>query len=125
MERQSSPFVRIRYLDREAVREALAEYVGELSAGHPELERVVLFGSFARGDEVPSSDVDLLIVLDRSELPFLDRIPVFMPSRFPVGVDVFPYTREELESMLEEGNGFVASALAEGAELYRRPHSRE
>lgn len=117
--------MRITYLDREAVREALVEYVGKLAACHPELERVVVFGSFARGDAVPSSDVDLLLVLDRTDLPFLDRIPVFMPSRFPVGVDVFAYSREELEAMLEEGNGFVASALAEGAELYRRPHSRE
>jgi len=124
MERRSSPFVRIRYLDREAVREALAEYVGELAAGHPELVRVILFGSFAGGDAVPSSDVDLLLVLEDSELPFLDRVPSFLPSRFPVGVDVFPYTREEIEKMLGEGNRFIASALEKGVELYRRRASK-
>lgn len=83
----------------------------------------MVFGSFARGDAVPSSDVDLLLVLDRSELSFLDRIPICMPSRFRVGVDGFPYTRGELEDMLAEGNSFVASALEEGMELYRRPPS--
>ncbi len=125
MESRSSPSVRIRYLDRAAVEEALREYLGDLAARHPELERAVVFGSFARGDAVPSSDVDLLLVLDRSELSFLHRIPIYMPSRFPVGVDVFPYTRGELEDMLAEGNGFVASALEEGTELYRRPPSGE
>mgnify|MGYP005835283537 FL=1 len=120
MERRSSPFVRIRYLDHEAVREALAEYVEGLAAWHPELVRVVLFGSFVGDDAVPSSDIELLPVLEDSELPFLDRMPSFLPSRFPVGMDVFPDTREEMERMLGEGNRFIASALEGGVELYRR-----
>lgn len=113
--------MRIEYVDRFSVTHALEAFIQSLASKHPELERVVLFGSFAKGCAVPSSDVDLLLVLESSELPFLERIPAFLPTRFPVGVDVFPYTREELERMLEEGNSFVVSALKEGIELYRRP----
>jgi len=112
--------VRIRYLDRKAVAEALDGYVNALAADHPELESVTLFGSFARGDSVPASDVDLLLVLAECELPFQDRIAAFLPSRFPVGMDVFPYTTEEIAMMLREGNKFIASILEQGTVIYRR-----
>jgi predicted nucleotidyltransferase len=116
--------VRIRYLDRETVRKALDDLVKVLAEEHPELEAVILLGSFARGDAVPASDVDLLLILADSELPFHHRIPAFLPSRFPVSVDVFPYTRQEIEKMLREGNPFISSALEKGVELFRRPIPR-
>ena len=124
METPSLPSVKITFLDREAIGRALGDLVRDLAASHPELEAVILFGSFARGDSVPASDVDLLLVLAESELSFHHRIPAFLPSRFPVGVDVFPYTRQELEEMRSVGNPFIASALEEGVELFRRPSPR-
>jgi predicted nucleotidyltransferase len=56
------------------------------------VKRVILFGSLVRGEAVLGSDVDLIVVLSGSDLPYLQRIPQYMPSYFPVGVDVFPYT---------------------------------
>ncbi|MBN2025391.1 MAG: nucleotidyltransferase domain-containing protein [Actinobacteria bacterium] len=90
---------------------------------HPELETAILFGSFARGDSVPASDIDLLLILAWSDTDFQDRIVAFLPSRFPVGIDVFPYTREEIEKMVGEGNGFISAALREGVKIYARPSS--
>ncbi|MBI4288151.1 MAG: nucleotidyltransferase domain-containing protein [Chloroflexi bacterium] len=86
----------------------------------PEIERILVFGSVARGQAVPGSDVDLLIVLKESSERPLDRIPRYIPSRFPVGVDVFPYTRQELDEMVGQNNFFVKRALKEGVELFRR-----
>jgi hypothetical protein len=54
-----------------------------------------LFGSFARGDYFPGSDVDVLIILNESTKPFLSRIAEFLPRSFPVDIDVFPYALEE------------------------------
>ncbi|MDY6797086.1 MAG: nucleotidyltransferase domain-containing protein [Actinomycetota bacterium] len=112
--------MKIRYLDRKAVKKALDGYARNLADSHPELEAIILFGSFARGDSVPASDVDILLVLAESDMPFQDRIVAFLPSRFPIGMDVFPYTREEIEDMLRDGNRFVAAALENGIELFRR-----
>jgi len=73
----------------------------------------------AEGAAVPGSDVDLLLILAASDRPFLDRIPLFLPSWFPVGVDVFPYTREELEQKAE-GNPLILGATRRGIVVFRR-----
>jgi predicted nucleotidyltransferase len=112
--------VNVTYFDREGVRRAVAEYVHVLAARHAELEEVVLFGSLASGTPVPGSDVDLLLILESADRPFRERIPLFLPGRFPVGVDVFPYTRSEIERMRREGNPLVLRMLRDGLTIFRR-----
>jgi len=120
MLKKSYGSVEITWLDRPAVLEATRKAVRALAWRRLEVRRVILFGSMARGDAVPGSDVDLLLVLSESQEKFLDRIPRYKPSGIPVGVDVFPYTEAELKRMLEEGNPFVKHALAEGVVLFQR-----
>ena len=86
---------------------------------------MILFGSFARGESVPGSDVDLLIILRDSTLSLLERIPRYMPTHFPVAVDVFPYTEDELQEMINQGNFFVRKALEEGKELFHNEEGRK
>lgn len=117
MARRSSPSVKVTYFDKELVWRSLRRFVSGLAEAHPEVRRVVLFGSLARGDAVPGSDVDLLLVLAASDEAFLDRIPRYTPSPFPVAVEVFPYTERELEALLEQGNRFIERALSEGISL--------
>ncbi len=121
--RFSSDSVEIFWLDKEAAKANVAEAVGRLVEAHPEIERVVLFGSLARGDAAPGSDADLLVVLSHSDLPFLERIPRYLPDDAGIGVDVFPYTRAELEAQLAASPGWRA-ALAEGIVLFDRHSSR-
>jgi predicted nucleotidyltransferase len=120
MQKQSFGSVQVTWLDRPAVLEATRKAVRALARRRPEVRRIILFGSMARGDAVPGSDVDLLVVLSECDEPFLDRIPRYKPSGIPIGVDVFPYTEAELNRMLEEGNPFVRHALAEGVTLFQR-----
>jgi predicted nucleotidyltransferase len=112
--------VKVTSLDREAVRKNLERAIGDLVRQRPEIERVILFGSLTRGRAVPGSDVDLLFVLSSSELPFLARIPLYIPEGCMIGVDVFPYTKAEVDDMLASGNSFVTRALSEGVEIYSR-----
>jgi predicted nucleotidyltransferase len=97
----------------------LRRAVQELTNRHREIEQVILFGSLARGDAVPGSDVDLLLVLQESDLPFLERSVYYQPAGVGLGVDLFVYTRSELEAMLRAGNTFVAHALREGIALFQ------
>jgi predicted nucleotidyltransferase len=64
---------------------------------HPEIEEIVVFGSFANDTYAPGSDLDLFIILKDSNRSVRDRIPDYLPNRFPVPVDVFPFTRKEME----------------------------
>lgn len=75
------------------------EYAAALLAGHPEVEEIVVFGSFANGNYSPGSDLDIFLLLNRSAKAVRDRIPDYLPGPFPVGVDLFPYTREEVAAL--------------------------
>jgi UTP:GlnB (protein PII) uridylyltransferase len=112
--------VAVTWFDSEAVWRAVEAHARALGARYPEIEEIVVFGSLVRGTAVPGSDVDMLVILARSDQRFLDRIPALVPGAFPCGVDVFPYTRAELERMRGEGNAFIATALSEGRTVYRR-----
>ena len=118
MPQRSSPSVKVTYFNSDRVWRALRRFVAALVRQRPEIRRVVLFGSLARGDAVPGSDVDLMLVLSTADRRFLDRIPLYTPDRFPVGIEVFPYTGDEIEAMLRDGNPFIRRALEEGITLF-------
>jgi predicted nucleotidyltransferase len=111
--------VEISSVDRPALLAALSEKARRLAAAHPEIEEVLLFGSFARGGYTPESDVDLMIVVGASEVPFLKRADAYRDLFSDLPFDVFPlvYTRAELTRMQAEGNLFVRSALEHAIRL--------
>ena len=85
--------------------------------------RIVLFGSRARGDYRPNSDIDILVIED-SKLPRHRRaIPMYAAlSDLPLNVDaeVVVYTPEEVEDWRGASAAFVTTALREGKVLYER-----
>ena len=99
------------------MKERVRVAVRELARRRPEIERAVLFGSLAKGQAVPGSDADLLLVLRECGLPFLERIARYRPEGCGIGVDVFPYTRAEIDKKIVEGDVFVRRALGEGVDL--------
>lgn len=74
------------------------EYARALLAKHPEVEEVIVFGSFADDTYSPGSDLDVFIVLREASDSPRERIPRFLPDKsLDVPVDVFPFTRAEME----------------------------
>lgn len=61
-------------------------------------ERVILFGSYARGDAKDDSDVDIMIIAE-SKLPRFKRsrelYKMFIP--YPFSMDLLVYTPKEIE----------------------------
>lgn len=82
-------------------------------------ECVMLFGSFARGTETRTSDLDLFVVWDTPLGP-LQRIGRVMDllSDAPRPVEAVVYTPGELER--NRTNPFIRRILSEGRVLYRR-----
>lgn len=86
--------------------------------------RVILFGSFARGDFNEASDVDILVVSDFKE-EFLDRIKLLMElNKLGLPLEPVGYTVEEFEEMRRRRSPFILEVLEEGRVLYERPRHR-
>lgn len=82
-------------------------------------EKIILFGSLARGNWDETSDIDLIIVY-RTGKPFLDRLKeLYLSWNIPRAVDILAYTPEEFEEMVNE-SFFVQDAAREGEILYER-----
>jgi uncharacterized protein len=88
-------------------------------------ETIILFGSRARGDARPDSDVDLLIVekepftAGRSRHNEAGRLYIaLMDAR--VSKDLLLYSRDEVEYWKDSKYHVVGQALREGRVLYGR-----
>jgi len=78
------------------------------------LECVILFGSQARGDFKPYSDIDLIIVGDFKE-KFIERGKYFHEKHnYIIGLDAFCYTHEEFDNMFNKGTVSILDAIDEG-----------
>ena len=84
-------------------------------------EKIILFGSAARGDADEYSDLDVIVIkeTDRRFVQRLVEAGALVSS--PRHVDIFVYTPGELEAMIEEENPFIESALRDGKVVYEKP----
>lgn len=90
-----------------------------LTVGSP--HKIVLFGSWARGNARPDSDLDLLIIED-SALPRYRRSARYRRALcgvFPAK-DVVVWTPSEAEEWKAVPNAFISTVLSEGKLLYER-----
>lgn len=85
----------LRWPDKGRVDRAIRHWSREQAHKHPHLLRIGYFGSYARGDWGVGSDLDLLVVVESSELPFERRGLGFDTTKLPVPVDLLVYTAEE------------------------------
>ncbi len=85
-----------------------------------EPDAVYLFGSRARGEYDPDSDIDILIVVPSSELPGYkrDRVALRALRGLGVAVDVIVLTRDEFDRKREVVCSLPATVLREGRLLY-------
>jgi len=83
-------------------------------------ERVVVFGSVARGQATIHSDIDLLVVAPSSEPPYWQMARAREAARgLSHGLPLAPLviTPSEVERRLQRGDDFLREAFDEGIEL--------
>ncbi len=101
----------------EALDRALSKIVAHL-ANMPEVEQVILFGSYAAGRRDLFTDLDLLVVMS-SEQDFVRRTAeLYQQVAAGVDLDLLVYTPEEFERLRQ--HGVVRQALETGRVLHEK-----
>jgi predicted nucleotidyltransferase len=99
----------------EAIQRVVDEIVRRFSP-----RKIILFGSYARGNPRPESDVDLLIVMDAPNLNEQSlAIRRAVPCAF--GLDLVVHTPETLKQRMEWGDFFLREAVSQGKIVYESP----
>ena len=108
------------------VTEELLQQAVQMILKEVDPERIILFGSHARGDARPDSDVDLLVVeseafgKERSQHSEMVRLNDAL-SGLDVPTDILVCSTAEVEYWRDSLNHVLARALREGRVLYERP----
>jgi len=98
--------------------------VNEIVAATDPLE-VILFGSVARGEDGPDSDIDLLVVFDHvdheQKRPLMAKVRRSIETMAPI--DVLVTDPAEMASRRDDVGSILYWPLREGRSLYRRAHA--
>jgi predicted nucleotidyltransferase len=114
-----------RQIDTNSNEEMLLDQMVKTIVSEVAPETIILFGSRARGDARPDSDVDLLVVETDPFSPQRSRrkevARLYMALRnLGVSKDILLYSREEFEHWKDSLNHVVGRAHREGRVLHGR-----
>lgn len=110
----------LKWPERAEVEKAVQAWATRAADDHPNLLRLGVFGSYARGDAGVGSDLDLVAVVEDSEQPFERRGVEWELTELPVPAEILVYTREEWERLMGEGGRFARTLEREARWLFER-----
>lgn len=98
----------------QSVRRVVGRYVRAFAP-----ERIMVFGSYAKGTHHPASDVDLLVIADLNteSAAHMRRARQLAADCFP-SVDIIFATPEDVAGAADDPNPFLASILHSGVVVY-------
>ncbi len=101
-------------------RELVAEIVQRIVAT-VQPEKIILFGSRARGDARPDSDFDVLVIKESEEPGYRRDAALYLAlAGLNAPVDILTYTPKEVGDWSAVPQAFVTTALREGKVVYER-----
>jgi predicted nucleotidyltransferase len=81
-------------------------------------QKIILFGSYARGNPRPESDVDLLVVMDTPLKESKQSLEIRRHLNVMFGMDLIVHTPKRLKERVDMGDWFLRDVLNEGKVLY-------
>ncbi|MCI0551692.1 MAG: nucleotidyltransferase domain-containing protein [Anaerolineae bacterium] len=100
-------------------REALRTFIRQIRADYPkQVVQTILFGSKARGDSTPDSDIDVLVILKEEDGPIRNQI-LTIASRISLDYNVLlnPIIASESRYQRQQGFTFYQNATRDAVRL--------
>ena len=88
LQRRFSNGVEILSIDVNKLMQELKEITCKMKKGKKEVKKVILFGSFSKGNFSPQSDLDIAIIVSDSQKSFLLRGDDYIDYFLGLGIDV-------------------------------------
>lgn len=106
--------------------EGVVQKVASLIVSACDPEKIVLFGSQAKGRQTVDSDLDILVIGSFNGSPFLVGHELRQLLHFcPMRIDLHVTTPQEVEAARANPFGFLGSVLSHGRVIYcRRPSTQ-
>jgi predicted nucleotidyltransferase len=91
--------------------------------------KIILFGSYARGNETADSDLDIMVILDNDHVAknYEERQNKKLYIRklvrninYQTALDILVYSKEELKRLKEYGNYFIDEIEKTGKIIYEK-----
>lgn len=92
----------IKSISRPEIVRRVQALADDIRRRQPDVRHIYWFGSWINGQPTPGSDVDLCVVLGRSDKARRERASDLLPLGFPTGIDLVVYTEEEFARLSDE-----------------------
>ena len=109
----------LKWPSRDAVERELRRWASQTAREHPDLVRLGVFGSYARGDASVGSDLDVVAIIHTSDRRPEERTRGWDTTSLPVPVDLLVYTEKEWARVRTQGR-FGVALKQEALWLYER-----
>lgn len=103
-------------MGKEKIIDAVKQYSEQVLKNYP-VKMVVLFGSYARGNAIDLSDIDIAVVFDKVEGDFIEVWSELVRLGWDINSFIEPMLIEDNE---KEPNGFLEQILKYGEIIYKK-----
>jgi predicted nucleotidyltransferase len=110
-----------KWPDLQSVHQAVRQWALNEAQGRNNVLRIGYFGSYARGNWGVGSDLDIIVIIHHSELPFEKRALEWDVLDFPVPVDIVVYTLAEWDKLAGGKSRFYQMIMDEAVWVYADP----
>jgi len=92
-------------------------------------QKIVLFGSYAAGNQTENSDVDIMVILDNDHVSqtYAERLDkkisvrkLVLEINRKIPLDILVYSKKELNIIKERGNRFIDEIERTGKVIYEK-----
>lgn len=100
----------IEWPDADTLREVVARWADNAASVESTLARVGYVGSFAPAGSEEETHLDVVLIVDETDVPPAERVTMWDLSGIPVPTQPLVYTRSEWDEMVD-GDGWLARKL--------------